>query len=87
MRVVVFGDSDFIQNDRYLSSSDLLINAVNWLVQQEDMISIRAKDDSGQPIVLDAQKANVIFYMTLIVFPLMVALFGLFMVIWKRVRG
>ncbi|MDP8242993.1 MAG: Gldg family protein [Candidatus Hinthialibacter antarcticus] len=87
MRVVVFGDSDFIINKNYLTSSDLLINSVNWMVQQEDMISIRPKDDSGTPIVLDAEKANVIFYMTLIVFPLMVALFGFFMVMWKRVRG
>ncbi len=87
MRAVVFGDSDFIRNTSYLSSADLLINSINWMIQQEDMISIRAKDDTGQPILLSPMQANVIFYLTMIVFPLLVALFGLAMVVWKRVSG
>lgn len=87
MRAVVFGDSDFLLNDAYLRSSDLFVNSVNWLVQQEDLISIRAKDDSGKPIMLNKQQVNVVFYLSLFVFPILVALFGTLMVVMKKMRG
>lgn len=87
MRAVVFGDSDFIHNKYYLSSADLFVNSVNWLVQQEDLISIRAKDDSGKPIMLNARQVNVVFYLSLFVFPILVAVFGALMVVMKKLRG
>src|SRR6185436_6928778 len=43
-RVVVFGDSDFVTNG-YLGipgNRDLFLNSVNWLAQQENLISIQS---------------------------------------------
>lgn len=76
MRLVVFGDSDFITNNYYQRSFDLFVNSVNWLSQQEDMISIRPKDDSGEPIVLTTVQANTLFYIPIIVIPGLVAVLG-----------
>ncbi len=45
-RIVVFGDSDFVTNG-YLGipgNRDLFLNSVNWLAQQENLISIRPRD-------------------------------------------
>lgn len=87
MRLVVFGDSDFIRNRNYLSGLDLFLNSVNWLVQQEDLISIRAKDDSGQPVMLSPVQVNTVFYLSIIVLPLLVAILGGAVVVLKRMRG
>ena len=58
----MFGDSDFaataglgIQGNR-----DLFMNAVGWLSQQENLISIRPKDPDDRRITLTAtQQANI----------------------------
>ena len=45
-RIAVFGDSDFVTNG-YLGipgNTDLFLNTVNWLAQQENLISIRPKE-------------------------------------------
>ena len=50
-RIVVFGDSDFVANG-YLGipgNRDLFLNTVNWLAQQENLISIRPRDPGGPP--------------------------------------
>ncbi len=86
-RLVVFGDSDFINNKHVERGVDLFINSINWLAQKEDMISIRPKDDRGEPIMVSRVQHNVIFYISLVVLPLCVAIFGFFIYLLKRIRG
>ena len=53
-RLVVFGDSDFASNT-YLSTlgnRDLFANAVNWLAEDESLISIRAKPPSDRGLYM-----------------------------------
>jgi ABC-type uncharacterized transport system involved in gliding motility auxiliary subunit len=50
-RVVVFGDSDFADNqlltaDKY--NGDLILNSANWLSHKEDLITLPAPSDIGQ---------------------------------------
>ena len=86
-RAVIFGDSDFIKGANFQRSFDLIVNSVNWTTNQEDFISIRPKDDAGQPIFITQVKGNVMFYGTLIVFPGILILIGIAMTIWRRIRG
>ncbi len=75
-RVIVFGDSDFINNQNIRSSMDIFLNCVNWLSKQEDLISIRPKDTSGQPVMITQPQGNFVFYTSLFIIPLLMAIFG-----------
>ncbi len=86
-RLVVFGDSDFATNRVYRNSMDLFLNSVNWLSGQEDLISIRPKDDAGQPIFVNQVQANVLFYTSLVILPGCVAIFGILIGLRRRFRG
>jgi ABC-type uncharacterized transport system involved in gliding motility auxiliary subunit len=84
-RVVVFGDSDFASN-RWLGTSgnrDLFLNAVNWLAQQENLISIRAKDPEDRRITMSADTDLRIRWLTILIIPGLILLAGL-QVWWRR---
>ena len=57
-RIVVIGDSDFASNGwlGIPGNRDLFMNAVNWLAQQENLISIRPKDPEDRRITLSADQ-------------------------------
>ncbi len=86
-RLVVFGDSDFATNKVIQNSYDLFINSVNWLTNQEDLISIRPKDDSGQPIMISKVDARFVFYTSLVILPLLIAIIGIVVISRKRFQG
>ncbi len=86
-RLVVYGDSDFATNKLLNNSYDLFINSINWLAKQEDLISIRPKDDSGQPIMISKVQANFVLYTSLVILPLLVAFLGIAITVIKRMRG
>jgi ABC-type uncharacterized transport system involved in gliding motility auxiliary subunit len=70
-RLAVIGDSDFAAN-AYLGiqgNKDLFVNAVNWLAQQENLISIRPKDASDRRVTLTAGQHSGIFWLSLLLLP------------------
>ena len=70
-RVVVFGDSDFVTNG-YLGipgNRDLFLNSVNWLAQQENLISIRPKDPEDRRVSLTSDQAKLIFWLSILIIP------------------
>ena len=70
-RLVVMGDSDFASN-RWLGISgnrDLFLNTVNWLAQQENLISIRAKDPEDRRITMSADQDRRIFWIAVFIIP------------------
>ncbi len=86
-RLVVLGDSDFAANGllrQVPSNLDLLINSVNWLAEEEDLISIRATPASIAPVVLSNQQSVLVFYTTVVFVPVGVLLLGV--VIWWQRR-
>jgi ABC-type uncharacterized transport system involved in gliding motility auxiliary subunit len=86
-RVAAIGDSDFVANG-YLGiqgNRDLLLNTVSWLAQQENLISIRARDPEDRRITLSAQSQRNITWFALLVVP--AAIFGLGIYNWTRRRG
>ncbi|MDQ3487349.1 MAG: ABC transporter, partial [Acidobacteriota bacterium] len=84
-RVVVMGDSDFASN-RWLGISgnrDLFLNSVNWLAQQENLISIRARDPEDRRITLSADQDRRIFWITIFIIPGLILLMGI-QAWWRR---
>ncbi len=88
-RLVVVGDSDFVANNVIgsisgaLGNADLFLNAVNWLAEEEELISIRPKPPTARQIFLTPPQINFIFYSTVILLPLGVLAVGA-SVWWRR---
>jgi len=85
-RFVVIGDSDFAANYavRIQGNQDLFLNTVNWLAQQENLISIRPKPPSDSRLTITARQANAVLVMSLLVIPALV--FGTGVYTWWRKR-
>jgi ABC-type uncharacterized transport system involved in gliding motility auxiliary subunit len=84
-RLVVFGDSDFVSNG-YLGipgNRDLFLNAVNWLAQQENLISIRPRDPEDRRVSLTADQARRIFWLSILIIPGLILLAGVH-TWWRR---
>jgi ABC-type uncharacterized transport system involved in gliding motility auxiliary subunit len=61
-----------------------MLNTFNWLTADEDLISIRPKESQDQPLNMTGQKMNLVFWMSVVFFPL--AVIGSGMVTWWRRR-
>jgi len=85
-RVAVFGDADFIDNMHIpkMYNADLFLNTVNWLAEEEELISIRPKATRGSRVLMTPQETRDIFYMSVLILPEALLLFGL--AIWWRRR-
>jgi len=84
-RFVVVGSSSWVGNSliRFNGNRDLFLNMMNWLSADEDLISIRPKEPSNQPLNVDAKRASMMFWMSVVFFPLAVVGIGLG-TWWKR---
>ncbi len=83
-RVAVIGDSDFAAN-AYLGvqgNKDLFVNSVNWLAQQENLISIRPKDVSDRRVTLTAGQQSAVFWLSLLLIPALAL--GAGVMTWSR---
>jgi ABC-type uncharacterized transport system involved in gliding motility auxiliary subunit len=87
-RVVVVGSADFI-NDRFVSRApdnlSLALNAVDWLGQDEALISIRSKDRRPPPLVFSSASVREgVKYANVIGMPALVALCGIIRLLRRR---
>lgn len=84
-RLVVVGDSDFASNQAIgqASNGDLFYNTVDWLTQDENLISIRPKRTADRQIVLTAAQATGLKWLDLFFLPGIVIISGIF-IWWKR---
>ena len=84
-RFVVVGSSTWLGNSliRFQGNRDLFLNMANWLSADEDLISIRPKEPSNQPLNVNAQRARTMFLLSVVFFPLAVVGIGLG-TWWKR---
>jgi ABC-type uncharacterized transport system involved in gliding motility auxiliary subunit len=72
MRLVVFGNSELIQDSFLMSNNtavELMLNTINWLSEQEDMIAVPPRQLKGTPIVLEAAQLRVIFFFAAVLIP------------------
>ncbi len=71
-RLVIFGDSDFAAN--YLfdfqKNGDLFLNALSWLAEEEDLISIRPKDPEDRRLNLTSAGSKLVLFVSVFLLPL-----------------
>lgn len=89
MRVVVFGDSDFVSNQyiaQPVGNRDLALNIVQWLVGQESKITIRPKQREKSTItMLTEDKVMLLTFGSLNLLPLL--LIGVGLSVWSLRRS
>jgi ABC-type uncharacterized transport system involved in gliding motility auxiliary subunit len=86
-RLAVFGDSDFAAN-RYFALSgngNFFLNTVNWLTEESDLISIQPRTSSPRTIQLSPAQGRLIFFVSVVILPLIVLLLGAS--VWLRRRS
>ncbi len=84
-RLVVIGDSDFASNQafRFQRNGDLFMNSINWLAQDEDLISIRPKQATNRSVTMSGAQVNTFWWLVVVVLPLGIIGIGTF-IWWKR---
>jgi ABC-type uncharacterized transport system involved in gliding motility auxiliary subunit len=70
-RLAVFGDSDFAANGAIgiQGNSDLALNTINWLAQQDALIAIRPREPEDRRITLTADQQMRINLIALLIIP------------------
>ncbi|CAG7656037.1 GldG family protein [Paenibacillus allorhizosphaerae] len=88
-KAVVLGGSTFLV-DRVIQQQgnrDFALNSVGWLHEQKDQVTIRPREgDALQQALLTGSQAKMIFYGTVLVFPLLFLVVG-GTIWWRRRKG
>ncbi len=86
-RLAVFGDSDFVTNRYYNLSGNgnFFLNTVNWLTEEADLISIQPKTSSPRTIQLTPSQGRMIFFVSVLILPLLILVTGIS--VWLRRRS
>jgi ABC-type uncharacterized transport system involved in gliding motility auxiliary subunit len=84
-RFVVVGNSRWAANNflRFNGNKNLLLNMMNWLSSDEDLISIRPKEQEDRRISLTRAQFSRLTWVSQAILPLIVVIGGV-MVWWKR---
>jgi len=84
-RLLVVGDSDFAANSvaGMGGNRDMFLNMVNWLAQQETLISVRPRNPEDRRITLTGGQDRMIFWFTMIILPGLVFVAGI-QTWWRR---
>jgi ABC-type uncharacterized transport system involved in gliding motility auxiliary subunit len=84
-RLVVIGDSDFAGNrvSGMQRNGDLFYNTINWLAQDENLISIRPKSVTNRRVTLTEGQSKALGWVDLFGLPGIVIVAGVY-IWWKR---
>ncbi|HUU27861.1 MAG TPA: hypothetical protein VM123_08615, partial [archaeon] len=84
-QLVVFGDSQFAENSylHYGGNFDLFMNAVNWLIGDERLITIRPKDPEDQTIYINQRQSKNMALTVQLILPVVVLVFGVWVWIMR----
>jgi ABC-type uncharacterized transport system involved in gliding motility auxiliary subunit len=76
--LAIFGDSDFASNGYFQNegNANIFLNTVNYLAEEEDLISIRPKDFDDRRVTLTQAEVSTLFYLVVIAIPLLVVITG-----------
>ena len=78
-QLLVFGDSDFASNSYFnlQGNADFFLNSINFLGQQENLISIQRPRTAGAPLTLSKSQNRLLFWVGLLLMPALVVASGL----------
>jgi ABC-type uncharacterized transport system involved in gliding motility auxiliary subunit len=85
-QLAVFGDSDFASNGYFNLSGngDLFLNTINFLTEEEQLISIRPAKSPVHPLSLTSTQARMLFLIPMVLLPLGIIAAGI--VVWRSRR-
>src|SRR5262249_5717041 len=88
-RLVVIGtprmaDSQELTQSR--TNADLFLNAVGWLVGQEELVSIRSKSVRASRAEFSPSQGGQLFYLSVLIIPELMVALGI-AVWWRRRNG
>ncbi len=77
-RLAVFGDSDFASNQYFKvqGNKDLFMNALSWLAEEEDLISVRPRSPEDRRLNITQKQSKLMLYVGVILLPLAVFMLG-----------
>lgn len=84
-RLIVSGNTLFMSNQAYvnLNNGDLFLNALNWMADEQSLVSIPPKDNQPKTVDLLPGQYQMIFFGTVALMPLLLLLAG-GLVWWRR---
>jgi gliding motility-associatede transport system auxiliary component len=85
-RLVVFGTPRFADNQELMQfrlNGDLFLNAVGWLIGQEELVSIRSRSVRASRAELTGKQALQVFYLAVLIVPQLLIATGIG-VWWRR---
>jgi ABC-type uncharacterized transport system involved in gliding motility auxiliary subunit len=87
-RIVAIGNSSFANNNQlqYLQAvgnRDLLLNAINWLAEDESLMGVRSKVSKDRTLLLSGTQQNMLLFSSTLFLPLGVLAIGAY-VWWTR---
>ena len=85
-QLAVFGDSDFAANGYFNLSGngDLFLNTVNYLTEEEQLISVRPAKTPVRPLSLTSTQAQILFLVPMVLMPLGIIAVGIG--VWRSRR-
>ena len=85
-RIIVIGDSNFAGNThiKLAGNRDLFLNAINWLAEEEAMISVRKKETGTSPLTLTTAQGKLVFWLSVIIMPSLFLVIGMGVVLRRR---
>jgi len=86
MRLIVFGDSDFATNQLLQINADnglLLANALNWLVEREELLGIPPKKTEQVRLALTGDEIRKIYLLAAFL-PILAVVLGGFVFVRRR---
>jgi ABC-type uncharacterized transport system involved in gliding motility auxiliary subunit len=80
MNLAILGDSDFAKNGywRNEGNANFFLNTINYLAEEEDLISVRPKEVDDRRVTLTQSNVKTIFYLVVIAVPILVIIAGVF---------
>ncbi len=86
MRFAVFGSSELVK-DQYITTQNtaavLMLNTVNWLTEQEDLVSVPPRVVPGTPLILSEGEIRLVLILVVIAFPTIIFFGGISYSRWK----
>lgn len=85
-KVVVVGDSNFAGNThiKLAGNKDLFLNVINWMAEEEAMISVRKKEQGTSPLTLTTAQSKFVFWIAVIIMPSLFLAIGIGVMLRRR---
>ena len=77
-RIAIIGDADFVSNNAISleGNRDFFVNSVNWLAEEESLISVRAKENTDRRLTLTGSSLILVGVGSVVLLPVLVLVVG-----------